>query len=313
MYSLRNCDAARHLYRVTSGLESMIVGEAEVQGQVKRAYELALAARTTGPLTNKLFRAALADRQARAHRHRDLRGPGERRLRRGRRRARRDRRPRRSPRADRRRRGDGRADRPGAARPGREHDVRRQPPPRARRSRSPSASAGRRAPSTRCPPSSSARTSSSPPPPRRTRCSGPRSSPTVMRAAQRAARCCWSTSPCRATSTPTASCSTASRCSTWTALQHRVAAQHRRAPRRGPARRGDRRGGDPDVRALAGLARGAADAGRPARARRRGGRPACSSENAGRWEALGDARPRAGRAAGPRGGQAAAARAHGRA
>jgi glutamyl-tRNA reductase len=37
----------------------MIVGEAEVQGQVKRAYEAALAARTTGPLTNKLFRAAL--------------------------------------------------------------------------------------------------------------------------------------------------------------------------------------------------------------------------------------------------------------
>ena len=38
----------------------MIVGEAEVQGQVKRAYEAALAARTTGPMTNKLFRAALA-------------------------------------------------------------------------------------------------------------------------------------------------------------------------------------------------------------------------------------------------------------
>ncbi|MEA2313251.1 MAG: glutamyl-tRNA reductase [Solirubrobacteraceae bacterium] len=60
MYSLRNCDAARHLYRVTGGLESMIVGENEVQGQVKRAYELALSARTTGPMTNKLFRAALA-------------------------------------------------------------------------------------------------------------------------------------------------------------------------------------------------------------------------------------------------------------
>ena len=60
IYAHRNCDAARHLYRVTSGLESMIVGEAEVQGQVKRAYEQALAARTTGPLTNKLFRAALA-------------------------------------------------------------------------------------------------------------------------------------------------------------------------------------------------------------------------------------------------------------
>jgi glutamyl-tRNA reductase len=60
IYSLRNCDAARHLYRVASGLESMVVGESEVQGQVKRAYELALAARTTGPMTNKLFRAALA-------------------------------------------------------------------------------------------------------------------------------------------------------------------------------------------------------------------------------------------------------------
>ena len=60
IYSLRNCDAARQLYRVASGLESMIVGEAEVQGQVKRAYETALAARTTGPMTNKLFRAALA-------------------------------------------------------------------------------------------------------------------------------------------------------------------------------------------------------------------------------------------------------------
>src|SRR4051794_38121456 len=60
IYSLRNCDAARHLYRVTSGLESMVVGEAEVQGQVKRAYEAALSAQSTGPMTNKLFRAALA-------------------------------------------------------------------------------------------------------------------------------------------------------------------------------------------------------------------------------------------------------------
>jgi len=60
IYSLRNCDAARQLFRVASGLDSMIVGEAEVQGQVKRAYELALSLGATGPLTNKVFRAALA-------------------------------------------------------------------------------------------------------------------------------------------------------------------------------------------------------------------------------------------------------------
>ncbi|MGH2883810.1 MAG: glutamyl-tRNA reductase, partial [Solirubrobacteraceae bacterium] len=60
IYSLRNCDAARHLYRVTAGLDSMIVGEAEVQGQIKRAYEAAIAGETAGPLTNHLFKAALA-------------------------------------------------------------------------------------------------------------------------------------------------------------------------------------------------------------------------------------------------------------
>jgi glutamyl-tRNA reductase len=60
IYSHRNCDAARHLFRVTAGLESMVVGEAEIQGQVKRAYEAALSGDAVGPLTTRLFKAALA-------------------------------------------------------------------------------------------------------------------------------------------------------------------------------------------------------------------------------------------------------------
>ena len=59
IYSLRGGEAVEHLFSVTAGLDSMIVGEAEVQGQVKRSYEMALVEGVTGPVTNRLFRDAL--------------------------------------------------------------------------------------------------------------------------------------------------------------------------------------------------------------------------------------------------------------
>ena len=59
LYRRRDRDAVEHLYRVASGLDSMLLGEAEILGQVRETYLAAQRAGLTGPILNRLFQAGL--------------------------------------------------------------------------------------------------------------------------------------------------------------------------------------------------------------------------------------------------------------
>jgi glutamyl-tRNA reductase len=60
LYTYEDEDAVRHLLTVASSLDSLVVGEAQIIGQVKDSYKLACAAKTTGKTLNRLFHCAFA-------------------------------------------------------------------------------------------------------------------------------------------------------------------------------------------------------------------------------------------------------------
>ncbi len=59
LYVLEGAEVEQHLFSVASGLKSMILGEAQIQGQIKEAFEAAQKFKTVGPLLSALFRNAL--------------------------------------------------------------------------------------------------------------------------------------------------------------------------------------------------------------------------------------------------------------
>jgi glutamyl-tRNA reductase len=60
LYDVSDLQVARHLFRVTSGLDSLVVGEPQILGQVKEALTAASEAQTVGPVLNRLFHASFA-------------------------------------------------------------------------------------------------------------------------------------------------------------------------------------------------------------------------------------------------------------
>jgi len=54
-YTLQNMDAVRHIFRVASGLDSMVVGEPQILGQIKQAYLTSVQHRATGVILNRLL------------------------------------------------------------------------------------------------------------------------------------------------------------------------------------------------------------------------------------------------------------------
>jgi glutamyl-tRNA reductase len=58
LYEFTDADAMRHVFRVSSALDSMVVGEPQILGQVKDAYRQAAECNSSGPILNRLFQHA---------------------------------------------------------------------------------------------------------------------------------------------------------------------------------------------------------------------------------------------------------------